>query len=233
MEQQKPVREKILDLSNKISRTKRGAKDEMKPEYPEYYILDPIVTDDMADVAMCLELRKPQSAAEIAPKCGKSVEETEKLLWDIAMAGVAFVSKMDGVDKYWHEVWVPGHMEMIVNNKENVKKYPQLGKAFSEYGIRKGPVAAGIFPVGTGPMRTIPIERALSGESKVASFEEVSKHLNDAHLFSVSTVPAVPHANHWVKAAVTSRPTCVFSLIMPQNTIFAPPWSRNHPRRSD
>jgi len=85
------ARELILDLANKISRTKRGAKDEIKPEYPEYQILDPIVTDDMALVALQVDFRKPQTAEEIASRCGKSVEETTKLLWDLAYAGGSVV----------------------------------------------------------------------------------------------------------------------------------------------
>ncbi|MBN2652620.1 MAG: FAD-dependent oxidoreductase [Spirochaetales bacterium] len=178
--------EKILDLANKISRVKRGSKMEIKPEYPEYKILEPIVTDDMADVAMCLELRQPQSAAEVAVKCGKSVEETAKLLWELAVAGASLVQEIDGVDKYWLEIWVPGHMEMIVNNKENVKKYPQLAEAFDAYGKRRGPLTAGNFPVGFGPMRVIPIETAIDGATKKASYEEVSGYLNAAHRFSVS-----------------------------------------------
>ena len=169
------AREKILDLANKISRVKRGSKDEIKPEYPEYYVLEPIVTDDMADVAMCLKLRVPQSAEEIAKQCGKSVEETSKLLWELAMAGVAIVNKKDGVDKYWQDVWVPGHMEMIVNNKENVKKYPQLAKAFDAYGKRRGPKTAGNFTVGPGVMPVIPLQKAIDADTRHASYEEVSK----------------------------------------------------------
>ncbi|QUH29795.1 FAD-dependent oxidoreductase [Vallitalea guaymasensis] len=180
------VNEKVLDLANKISRTKRGSKMEIKPEYPEYKILEPVVTEEMAEVALCLELRKPQSAEEIAPKCGKSVEKTAKLLWELAVAGVAFVNKIDGVDKYWHEIWVPGHMEMMVNNRENVKKYPQIAIAFDEYGKRKGPMGVGVFSPGTGPMRVIPIESAIDGETRKASYEEVSKYLNDNTIFSVS-----------------------------------------------
>ena len=127
------VKEKVLDLANKISRTKRGSKSEIKPEDPEYIILEPVVTDEMAEVALCLELRKPKSAEEVAALCGKSVEETEKLLWELAVAGVCFVNKIDGVDKYWLDIWVPGLMEMMVNNKENVKKYPQIAEAFEAY----------------------------------------------------------------------------------------------------
>lgn len=180
------ARDKILDLANKISRTKRGSKNEIKPEYPEYYILEPVITDEMADVALCLELRKPKSAAEIAAQCGKPVDVTEKLLWEVAVAGAAFVNKIDGVDKYWHDIWVPGHMEMMVNNKENVKKYPQIAEAFDAYGKRRIPISAGLFPVGTGPMRVIPIEKSIQGETRRASYEEVSKYLNENKIFSVS-----------------------------------------------
>ncbi|SKA92893.1 NADPH-dependent glutamate synthase beta chain [Caloramator quimbayensis] len=180
------VKEKVLDYANKISGTKRGAKNEIKPTDPEYMVLEPVVTEEMAEVGLCLEFRKPKSAEEIAPLCGKSIEETQKLLWELAMAGAAFVNKIDGVDKYWHEVWVPGHMEMMVNNKENSKKYPQIPRAFEAYGRKKGPLAAGNFPVGTGPMRVIPIEQSIMGETRRASYEEVSKYLNENTIFSVS-----------------------------------------------
>ncbi|MBU0929176.1 MAG: FAD-dependent oxidoreductase [Spirochaetes bacterium] len=180
------VNEKVLDLANKISRTKRGAKDEIKPDYPEYRILEPVVTEEMAEVGLCLGLRDPKSAEEIAGLCGKSVEKTETLLWDLALAGTAFVNEIDGVDKYWHDIWVPGHMEMMVNNKENVKKYPQIAEAFDAYGKRRGPMGAGNFPVGLGPMRVIPIERAIEGETRRASYEEVSGYLNESERFSVS-----------------------------------------------
>jgi len=86
------VKEKVLDLANKISRTKPGSKSEIKPEYPEYKILEPVITEEMEESALCLELRKPKSAEEVAALCGESVEETEKLLWEVAMAGVAFVN---------------------------------------------------------------------------------------------------------------------------------------------
>lgn len=180
------VSEKLLDLANKISRVKRGSKNEIIAAYPEYKILVPICTDDMADVAMHLVLRTHLTAEDIAPKCGRSVEDTEKLLWDIAMAGLAFVNEENGKNVYWCEIWVPGHMEMIVNNKENVAKYPVLGECFDAYGLRKGDGYPGLTPVGVGPMRVIPIESSIDGETKRASHEEVSGYLNEAHRFSVS-----------------------------------------------
>lgn len=180
------VKEKVLDLANKISRTKRGSKSEIKPEDPEYRILEPVVTEEMAEVALCLELRKPKSAEQVAAECGKPVEETGKLLWELALAGVCFVNKIDGVDQYWHDLWIPGHMEMMANNKENVKKYPQIAEAFEAYGRVRGPKTAGNFPVGMGLMRVIPIEKTIMGETRRASYEEVSKYLNENTIFSVS-----------------------------------------------
>lgn len=182
------VNQKVLDLANKISRTKRGSKSEIKPEDPEYKVLEPVVTDEMADVGMFLELRKPQSAKEVAALCGKSVEETARILWEMAVAGIAFVNEINGVDKYWYEIWVPGHMETIVNHphSESIENYKQSAEAFETYGRKKALITAGIFPVGTGAMRVIPIEKAIQGETRRASYEEISKYLNENTIFSVS-----------------------------------------------
>ncbi len=180
------VKQNVIDLANKISRVKKGSKDEITPDRPEYKILDPVVTDEMAGVALCLELRVHKSAADVAPLCGKTIEQTEKLLWELAVAGAAFVNEVDGVNEYWLELWVPGHMELIVNNKENIQKFPELGAAFDAYGKLKAPMAAGNIPIGAGPMRVIPIETSIDGETRTASYEEISKYLNESSIFSVS-----------------------------------------------
>lgn len=180
------IKERVLDLANHINKSKRGSKSEIKPEDPGYKILEPVVTEEMAEAGMYLELRDPKSAEDIAPLCGKSIEDTSKLLWKLAVAGVCFVNEIDGVDKYWLETWIPGVMEMMVNNKENVKKYPQIAEAFEAYGRVRGPKTVGNFPVGKGLMRVIPIEQAIQGETRRASYEEVSKYLNENEIFSVS-----------------------------------------------
>jgi NADPH-dependent glutamate synthase beta subunit-like oxidoreductase/NAD-dependent dihydropyrimidine dehydrogenase PreA subunit len=180
------VNQKVLDLANKYARRKRGSKNEIKPEHPEYKILEPILTDEMADVALCLELRKPMSAEEIAPLCGKSVEKTAEILWDLAMVGAACFEEKDGVDKYYHDIFIPGHMELIVNSKANMLTHPEVGAAFDLYGKVRGPLGTGNVPVGSGLMRVIPIEQAIQGETRRASYEEVSKYLNESTVFSVS-----------------------------------------------
>ena len=180
------VKEKVLDLANHISRKKRGSKNEIKATDPEYLILEPVVTDEMAEVALCMKIREKTTAKELAPKCGKSVEETERLLYQLAEVGVCFVNNINGVDTFWYDTWVPGIMEMMVNNKKNVEKYPQIAEAFEAYGRVRGPKSAGAFPVGVGLMRVIPIEKAIDGETRRASYEEVSKYINENTIFSVS-----------------------------------------------
>ncbi len=180
------VKEKVLDLANHISRKKRGSKNEIKATDPEYLILEPVVTEKMAEVALCMKIRRKYTAEELAPLCGKSIEETTNLLWDLAIAGVCFVNTINGVDTYWYDTWVPGIMEMMVNNRENVKKYPQIAEAFEAYGRVRGPKSTGAFPVGVGLMRVIPIEKAIDGETRKASYEEVSKYLNENDIFTVS-----------------------------------------------
>jgi len=180
------VKEKVLDLANKISRVKRGSKQGITVDDPEYHILEPFMTEDMAEVTLCLKLREKMSAAEVAAICGKPLAEVEALLWESAVGGAAFINKVDGIDKYWLDIWVPGHMEMIVNNKDLIQKYPQLGAAFDAFGKKKGPLAAGNIPVGSGPMRVIPIQTSIDGETYNASYEEVSKYLDDNEIFSLS-----------------------------------------------
>lgn len=84
-------------------------------------ILEPVVTNEMAEVALCMEIRKKVTAKEIAPLCGKTLEETTKLLLELAEAGVCFVNEVDGIDIFWYDTWVPGIMEMMVNNKKMLK----------------------------------------------------------------------------------------------------------------
>ena len=182
----RPYRQVILDLANKIGRTKAGSSREAIPFGPEYYCLEPILDDYQANIALHLAFREKLSANDVVKSSGEPYEKVKEALDYIAWAGVAFVNTVDGVDVYWQDIFVPGHLEMINNNKTLVEKYPQVAEAFYFFGSKKGPMAAGIMPIGAGPMRVLPIERSIDGESRKASYEELSLHLNEAHIFSVS-----------------------------------------------
>ncbi|HHX59885.1 MAG TPA: FAD-dependent oxidoreductase [Epulopiscium sp.] len=179
-------RQEIVDLANKIGRTKAGSSRAVIPFGPEYYALESIIDAYQAKIAMHLKFREKVSAEDVAKASGEPYEKVKEALDYIAWTGVAFVNTVDGVDVYWQDIFVPGHLEMINNNKELVAKHPEVAQAFYYFGSRKGPMAAGIMPIGGGPMRVLPIQRAIDGNSKRASYEEVSQHLNEATRFSVS-----------------------------------------------
>ncbi len=179
-------RQEIVDLANKIGRTKAGSSREAIPFGPEYYALAPILNEYQAKTAMHLEFRKKLNAEDVAKASGEPYEKVKEALDYIAWAGVAFVNTIAGVDVYWQDIFVPGHLEMINNNKELVAKHPEVAEAFYYFGSKRGPMAAGIMPIGAGPMRVLPIERSIDGNSRKASYEELSKHLNEAKVFSVS-----------------------------------------------
>ena len=179
-------RQDILDVCNKIGRTKAGSSREAIPYGPEYYAIEPCLDEYQAKVIMHLQFRSKLSAQSIAQAMNEPVEKVKAALDHIAWAGLAFVNTIDGEDMYWHDIFVPGHLEMINNNRTLVEQFPQVAEAFYYFGSKRGPMAAGIMPIGGGPMRVLPIERALNGNSRKASYEELSKHLNEASVFSVS-----------------------------------------------
>lgn len=177
---------KLLEFVNKVSMTKMGSKNGVTEDDPRFMLLKRIVTEEMAEVALALEYRKHLNVAALSKKCGKSLKETERLIWELTHAGVASVKLENGEDTFWYETWVPGIFEMVVNHKENVAKYPEIGKAFDDYGLMRNPIAAGNFPVGLGLMRVIPIESSIDASSRKASSEEVSRYIEEARVLSVS-----------------------------------------------
>ncbi len=124
----------------------------------------------------------------------------KEALQHLAWTGVTFWNTVDGVDVYWHDIFVPGHLEDQQQQRTG-GKISGSGRAFYFFGSKKGPMAAGIMPIGGGPMRVLPIERAIDGNSKKASYEEISKHLQEAHIFSVSDCSCRTSREPCMKAA--------------------------------
>lgn len=180
------VKKKVLKLANKIAGGITGGVVKVKPTDSEYKILATVTTDEMAEVALHLEIRKPKSVEEVADLCKKPADEVEKILYKMAVDGSVKVEKENGVDKYFLELYVPGVMEYMVANRENIKKYPVIPESFEEYTRKLGALMAGNIPVGMGVMRVIPIESAIEGDTRRASYEEISDLINKHEIFSVA-----------------------------------------------
>ena len=104
-----------------------GAMNRIDEKAPEYYALNAVVTDDMADVALVMGLRQPRTFEYIVEKCGKSREETKKLLDRLTYTGVVKVwtDKKDKRDRYFINIFAPGMLEMMVNNREQLAAHPE------------------------------------------------------------------------------------------------------------
>lgn len=179
------ARKNIIKLAKKISGPTK-ALFKIDENAPEYYVLDCVVTDKMAEVGLAMELRKPQTIDQISKKCGKSIEETKELAFKLADVGACIFHSENGQDLFELTVFVPGVMEKANANRASAEAHPQIAKAFEEYARLRGGVLSPNMPIGMGPMRVIPIEESIHGDTRVASFEEISYHLDKHTKFAVA-----------------------------------------------
>ncbi|MCP4136807.1 MAG: FAD-dependent oxidoreductase [bacterium] len=178
------IRPKIAKLVQNIL----GSKIRVHENTPGYYALDCLLTDELADVALKMKLRVPTTAKKLAKKCGKSVDETYKLLMEMAEIGVIEITKQNDdkeLEEFCLPIFIPGSMEIMVANKEQVEKFPQVAKAFEKQARGGASQYTPLMPVGAAPMRVIPIEQTISAESKTATYEQLSYWLKKYDVFAV------------------------------------------------
>ena len=183
------VKTKVLALANKINAGLSGGLIRIKPTDPEYRILEPVTSDEEAELALHLEVRKPMSVAEIAKRAKRDPAEVERVLFQMAVTGSIKFERVGNENHYFLELFVPGAMEYLVANKENVAKYPVIAECFEEYTRKVGKLMIGNIPLGLGVMRVIPIGSSIDGDSKRASYEEIETLLNNHTVFSVGDCP--------------------------------------------
>ena len=180
------LRPKIVKLAKMVGGL-TGMMNHIDENAPEYYALECVVSDEQADVALQLGLRKERTAEYVAQKCGKSLEETREILMELAQIGVCKVYHNEaGEEVFLVQIFAPGILEMMVNNDEQVKAHPQIGKAFEEYTRLRISGIAPNLPMGTGMMRVIPIETAISADTQSVPYEHLSYYLDKYDTFSVS-----------------------------------------------
>ncbi len=177
---------KLIEFINKVSNIKMGSKGQLGTDDPRFALLEKIVSEEEATLCLKLKFRERQTPQELADQMGWDIDKTTKMLWDLSIKGVIVVVKDQGEWMFYHETWVPGIFETVVNNTEQTKRYPQIAKAFDDYGRLRNPVAFGNIPMGNGLMRVIPIASSLDGTSEVVDGERVNLFLENARTISVS-----------------------------------------------
>ncbi|MFR8258837.1 MAG: FAD-dependent oxidoreductase [Oscillospiraceae bacterium] len=181
------LRPKIVKLA-KIIGGVTGITTKIDENAPEYYCMAGILSDDEADVAIAAGLRKERTAGYLAKKVGKTVQEVQPLLDNLVYYGI-FRRSMDkalGEDVYYMQIFAPGILEMMVNQKELLETHPEVGRAFDEYTRNLAASMGAMIPDGYGLMRVIPVESALEGIEGVSDYERISHYLDKYDRFSVS-----------------------------------------------
>ena len=181
------LRPKIVKLA-KIIGGVTGITTRIDENAPEYYCMAGILTDEEADVAIAAGLRKERTAAYLARKVGKTVQEVQPLLDNLVYYGIFRRSHNEtlGEDTYYMQIFAPGILEMMVNQKELLDTHPEVGRAFEEYTRNLAANMGAMIPDGYGLMRVIPVESALEGIPGVNEFERISHYLDKYDRFSVS-----------------------------------------------
>ncbi|GKI15986.1 pyridine nucleotide-disulfide oxidoreductase [Oscillospiraceae bacterium] len=179
------LRPKIVKLAKMVGGV-AGVINKIDETAPEYYALECVVSDEQADVALVMGLRKPRTAQEVAQKCGKPLDETHRVLMELAGIGVCKVWHEDGKELFWVNIFAPGMLEMMVNNRAQLEAHPQIGKAFEEYTRRRISTMAPLFPEGMAMMRVMPVESAIADDPETQPWERLSYYLDKYDKFSVS-----------------------------------------------
>ena len=156
---------------------------------PEYLALQCCITDEMAELCMKMKLRKIYTLEELAKKNHTDLKYTHDLLEKVSDIGIVMQDPDDSkkhVPVYWIPIFVPGILEIFVNNVKFAEEHPEVVIAFSEYTLQRTKMLAVDLPIGKGAMRVIPIERAIDGNSHKESYETISHYLEKYNDFTVS-----------------------------------------------
>lgn len=103
------MRKSILHLV-KVMGGIAGMMTKITEDSPEYYALN-CLTDEEADVAASLGLRKPRTLEYVANKCGKSLDDTKKILDRLGHLGVIKIYTENGQTLYFMQIFAPGTLE--------------------------------------------------------------------------------------------------------------------------
>ncbi|MGH4120871.1 FAD-dependent oxidoreductase [Clostridium sp.] len=181
------LRQKIVKLAKVVGGIS-GIVNKIDENAPEYYSLAAVLTDEEADVAIAAGLRKERTAEFLAQKVGKPLEEVKEIAETLGFKGIFRVttSQVDGKDRYYMQIFAPGIMEMMVNNKQILNEHPEIGKAFEEYTRIRMATMSPLMPDGYGLMRVVPVESSIKDIPNVNDYEKLSYYLDKYDLFSVS-----------------------------------------------
>lgn len=171
-------RENLIKLGEKIT-NRIGLK--ATPLDPEYWGMDLILSDELADLLLKMEVRKPYTIEELCNLTGESQEYLEEMMREASIIGIIEYnwenSKRE--KQYILPLFVPGSAEFTNMNLKQLQEKPELGVYFermSRLPLEK--VSPMVPPGGSGiGMHVIPVEKAIEAESTSIDIEHISHWL--------------------------------------------------------
>ena len=174
-------REKILKLGQKITDRVPAKLRPLTAEDPEYWGLAGLVTDEMADVALKMKVRKPMTLPELVKATGKPAEELEPLLYQMSYIGLLEYNwENERREKqYVLPMFVPGSAEFFNMQKSQIENNPEVTAFFERMTfLPLEHITAMVPPGGAGiGMHVIPVEKAIETENQSVDIEHISHWL--------------------------------------------------------
>ena len=174
-------REKILKLGRKITDRIPAKIKGLTTQDPEYWGLAGVVTDEMADVALQMDVRKPKTLPEMVKITGMEPEKLEKLLEEMSYVGLLEYNweNPKHEKQYVLPMFVPGSAEFFNMRKSQIDEHPEVTAFFERMTfLPLEHITAMVPPGGAGiGMHVIPVEKAIETENQSVSIEHISHWL--------------------------------------------------------
>lgn len=179
-----PVREPILKLGKMV--TDRAAiklgLEKLTADDPEYWGLAAICTDEMAEVALKMGVRKPKTLPELVKITGMDEKYLEELLNKMAFNGVIEYNweNPKHEKQYVLPMFVPGSAEFANMNDAVLEEHPEMGRFFERMSrIPLEGLTHMVPPGGAGiGMHVIPVQKEVDMCNEAISLEKISYWLD-------------------------------------------------------
>jgi NADPH-dependent glutamate synthase beta subunit-like oxidoreductase/Fe-S-cluster-containing hydrogenase component 2 len=183
------IREPIVRLARLITnRTKKkNGKDPITQDDPEYWGLASIISDEEADLAFKLGVRKPKTFAQIKELSGIEPKKLKSMLDHMSEIGVLEYNwgNLDGNNpkhekRYVLPIFVPGIGEFANMNEDLLREHPEESRFFERMAVMPMTGLTHLVPPGGAGigMHVIPVEKAISMEDRSVSIEHISHWLD-------------------------------------------------------
>ena len=141
----------------------------------EYVFFDRLVTDEMLDIMLKMNLRQKYYIPELAKIVKMPVQRVAELVEQMGHVGaLEFCLDKNGVDMIKLPILVPGSFEIGCVEPWRTDQYPEMAPAFMNYGRDMTNLIYKFMPNSTALMRAVPVQKAIEHNPRRAEFEEVS-----------------------------------------------------------